>query len=235
MTFYHGTAARFYYGALDFSGYTEQVEAQLSRSMAEYRVLNAAGVGRIAGSRDVRVALTGGPLDTAAGANDVIAFDMLDDGTEDAWAFMPYGDVLGRVAYLGVSLGENQQRVAGDDVIRLPIALVTSKHLDRGVVLRALAAGGASPGTSVDNTSATAAGGAGYLICTANAGTLDVVIQHSTNNVDWVDLVTFTQLAGSAEGSEAIALAVDADVYRYLRATWTIGVTATFFVAFGRR
>ncbi|MEN6547028.1 MAG: hypothetical protein ABFE07_13410 [Armatimonadia bacterium] len=233
MTFYHGTAARFYYGTLDFSGYTEQVEAQLTRSMGEYRVLNAAGVGRIAGQRDVRVTLTGGPLDPAAGANDITAFDMLDDGTHDAWAFLPYGDALGRTVYLGQSLGENQQRVAGDDVIRLPVALVTSQQLDRGVVLRALAAGGASPGASVNNAAPTTNGGCGYLICTANTGNLDVVIQDSANNADWADIVTFTQLAGGAEGSQAIT--VTGAVRQYLRATWTISAAATFFVAFGRR
>jgi hypothetical protein len=59
------------------------------------------------------------------------------------------------------------------------------------------------------------------------------VIQHSTNNVDWVDLVTFAQIAGGAEDSEVIE--VTGDVYRYLRATWTISAAATFFVAFARR
>jgi len=48
-TFYHGTSARFYYGHLDFSSYAEQVEQQLSRSVAEYRPLNETGVRRVAG------------------------------------------------------------------------------------------------------------------------------------------------------------------------------------------
>lgn len=233
MTFYHGTTAKFYYHTLDMSCYVEQVDTQLSRSLAEYRPLCQTAVTRVPGARDARIALTGGALDVAAGLNDELAFNTLDNGTVASWAFLPMGDALGRVCYCGTSLGENQQRVAGDDIIRLPVAMVTAKEQDRAVVLRALAAGGVSPGASVNNSAPTTNGGVGYLICTAVSTTLDVVIEDSANNTDWATLVTFAQLAGGTEGSQAIA--VTGTVRQYLRATWTIGGTATFFVAFGRR
>ena len=236
MTFNHGIGARFYYDSFDFSGYTESVALALSRSLAEYRVLNADGVGRVPGHRDARVALTGGPLDPAT--NDAIAWAAIGGaGASGAWAFMPYGDVLSRACYLGQSLGENQQRTAGDDVVRLPVAMVNMARCDRGKVLRALAAGGISPGTAVDNGADSANGGAGYLICTANGGALDVVIEESATGVgDWSAICTFTQRTGAtATGSEVMVVAEGTAVKRYLRATWTISVTATFFVAFGRR
>lgn len=237
MTFYHGTAARFYWHTFDMSGYVEQVEQQLARDLAEYKPLNAAGVQRVAGRRTARLALTGGALDPAAGANDVYAWNRLDsDTTPRPWAFLPYGDAHGRVAYCGQSWGENQQRVAGDDVIRLPVALLSTAGIDRCVILRALSAGGVSPSASYDGTVGSAAGGAAYLLCTAlGAGaTLTVTFQHSTNNVDWVDLVTMTAL--STAGSEVTGVA--GAVSRYLRVGWTLvggTPTATWFAAFGRR
>ena len=227
----HGTTARFYYGTLDMSGHAEQVALQISRTFPEYRPLNGVAVRRpVGGHMDGGIALTGGAME---GANSAHAWARLEGGHSDAWAYLPDGDVLGRLAVLGMSKGQNQQRVAGDDIVRLPVALVSTARLDTGEVLRALSSGGVSPGSSYDNTLPTANGGAGYLLCTANTGDLDVVIQHSTNNVDWVDLVTFTQIAGGAEDNEVIE--ATGDVYRYLRATWTISAAATFFVAFARR
>lgn len=229
----HGTKARFYYGAFDMSGYAEQVAVQLGRTFPEYRPLNGVAVRRPAGGHmDGSVALTGGAMETE---NSAYAWAQLSSGATNAWAYLPGGDALARLAILGQSKGQNQQYVAGDDIVRLPVALVSTESLDTGEILRALSAGGLSPGAASDNAASTASGGAGYLICTTNTGDLDVAIQHSANNTDWTDLVTFTQLADGATGSEVKALLPDAAVYRYLRATWTILATAKFFVAFARR
>lgn len=235
MTPTHGTKARFYYHTFDMSGHAEQVSVQLTRAFPEYRPLNATAVRRPAGGAlDGSIALTGGALDMSAGANSEYVWNQLKSDAPAAWAFMPGGDVLGRLALLGLSLGQNQQRTAGDDIVRLPVALVTTEQVDVGVVLRALGAGGISPGASQDGTASTPDGGAGYLLCTANSGTLDVTIEHSVDGIaNWEALATFTQLTAGAEGSEVVA--VSGTVRRYLRATWTIGGTATFFVGFARR
>ncbi len=240
MTFYHGTAARFYYHTLDMSGYAEAVDLALSRALAEYRPLNASGVGRLAGHRDATIALTGGPLDSTAGANDAYAWTRIGESTPRVWAFLPAGDVLGRACYCGQSLGDNQQRTAGDDVVRLPVALVNTARPDRGVILRALAAGGTSPGASHNNLAATSGGGAAYLICTAISGAgaeLTVTFEHSINDSDWDPLVVMTAL--TAVGSERKVVAAAASTPRqYLRVSWTLtGDTpsATWFAAFCRR
>jgi hypothetical protein len=229
----HGTKARFYYGAFDMSGYAEQVAVQLSRSFPEYRPLNGVAVRRPAGGHmDGSIALTGGAME---GPNSAHAWEQLQSGVTNAWAYLPGGDALARLAILGQSKGQNQQYVAGDDIVRLPVALVSTETLDTGEILRALSYGGVSPGPSSDNTVPTDNGGAGYLICTANTGNLDVAIQHSANNVDWTDLLAFTQIAAGATGSQVKVVSPDTAVYRYLRATWTISAAATFFVAFARR
>ncbi len=236
MSFSHGTAARFYLHTLDYSGYAEAVDLALSRSLAEYRPLNAQGVQRVPGHRDGTVALTGGALDTAVGANDADAWARIGEDTPRPWAFLPVGDAFGRACYCGLSRGDNQQRVAGDDIVRLPVALVNTGQPDRGVILRALTAGGISPGASHNNLLATANGGAAYLLCTALSGVgaeLAVTFEHSVNGTDWDTLVTMTAL--EAVGSEQKIVVPGTTVRQYLRVSWTLTGTATWFAAFCRR
>lgn len=232
----HGTAARFYYGAMDMSGYAEQVEQQLSRSLAEYRPLSGTAVRRLGGHRDARITLTGGALDTSVGANDAYVWARLAEDTERVWAFLPRGDAVGRACYCGQAVGENQQRVAGDDIVRLPVAMLSTEDIDRCVILRALAAGGISPGATHDGGAASATGGAAYLLCTAlsTGAKLTVTFEDSANGTDWGTLVAMTAL--TAVGAEVKA--VTGTVRRYLRVRWTLtGSTpaATWFAAFGRR
>jgi hypothetical protein len=234
---YHGTAARFYHHTIDMSSYAEQVEQQLSRALAEYRPLNATAVRRLAGHRDARIMLTGGALDTGAAANDAYAWARLQEETERVWAFLPYGDAMSRSCYCGQAVGENQQRVAGDDIVRLPVAMVSTEEIDRCAILRALAAGGTSPGSTHDGSAASDDGGGAYLICTAISGagaTLTVTFEDSANGTNWDTLVAMTAL--TAVGSEVKAVADT--VRQYLRVRWTLtGTTpaATWFAAFGRR
>jgi hypothetical protein len=224
---------------MDMSGYAEQVEQQLSRSIAECRPLSAGGVLRVAGHRDARITLTGGPLDSAVGANDKYVWDRLDEDTERPWAFLPGGDAHGRVAYCGRAHGENQQRTAGDDIVRLPVAMLSTKKIDRCMILRALAAGGTSPGATYNSAIAggSAAGGGAYLLCTAISGVtpeLTVTFEDSANGTDWDTLVAMTAL--DAVGSEVKEVA--GAVQQYLRVSWTLtgtGPAATWFAAFGRR
>ncbi len=224
-TFLHGLSTRFYYHSLDMSQYVEQVEQQLSRELVELRHLGTTDVGRLAGLTDVRLTLTGGALESA---NDSHVWDRLNEDTERVWAFLPSGDVFGRYAYCGLSLGDNQQRTAGNDVVRLPVALVSSAKVDRCVILRALAAGGTSPGATQTDTASSANGGAAYVICIATSS-LTVTFQHSTDGTNWSTLVTMTAL--SAAGSEVKV--VTGTVNKYLRVSWA--GSGTWFAAFGRR
>lgn len=92
-------------------------------------------------------------------------------------------------------------------------------------------------GTSVDNTTSSANGGVGHIHVFSKSGTtptLDVKIQHSTDNSTFADLITFTQLTDV--GSQRSA--VTGTVNRYTRETRTIGGTSTptfnYAVAFAR-
>jgi hypothetical protein len=81
-------------------------------------------------------------------------------------------------------------------------------------------------GTSVDNGAATTAGGVGHIHVFSKSGTsptLDVKIQHSSDNSTFADLITFTQATDVT--SERIT--VTGTVNRYTRETRTIGGSST--------
>ena len=145
---------------------------------------------------------------------------------------------MGSVAYCGVNRTGNMGVTAGDDVVRLPVGLVTADRYDRCKVLHALTSAGTSPGSSVDNAAESTAGGVAYLLCTAITGTtpeLTVTVEDSTNNSDWTTLVVMTALGAVGSEQKLVTGTVD----KYLRVSWTLTgtdtPTVTWFLAFGRR
>jgi hypothetical protein len=92
-------------------------------------------------------------------------------------------------------------------------------------------------GTGVDNTAASTNGGVGHLHVFSKSGTsptLDVIIQHSTDNITYADLITFTQATTATSQRSAVTGTIN----RYTRAKRTIGGSSTptfsYAVAFAR-
>ncbi len=111
-------------------------------------------------------------------------------------------------------------------------------EVQHGVLLAHKAARTATGnGTGVDNTASSANGGVGHIHVFSRSGTsptLDVKIQHSTDNSTFADLITFTQ----ATAATSQRISVTGTVNRYTRETRTIGgsstPTFTYAVAFAR-
>lgn len=94
--------------------------------------------------------------------------------------------------------------------------------------------------TGQDNGASSANGGVAAIHVTANDrnGTTVVKVQHSVDNVSYVDLVTFATLLASTKSYERVVVAPGTTVNRYTRATGTAGGTTgsvTYSVAFARR
>ncbi len=236
MPFKHGTAAKFYWHDLDFTPYLERIEGDFERGMGEARPLAAGRVVRVPGFRDFRATLAGLYDGAAAGSNE-FAWERFNEDAERPFSYLPHGDMAGGVAFSGVNDMGSESLTVGDDVLKLPIALVASESAERCRILAPLAERLVTgEGTSVDNGAATTAGGVAILHCMAidPATTLDAYIEHSVDDLNWELLAGFTQIAAS--GSERIVVPDGTTVRRYLRAGWTLtGDGATFFVAFGRR
>lgn len=236
MAYTHGVKARFYWHTRDMSPYVEGVDMGLTRGLAEHRPLSGEAVTRIAGFEDGSITLSGAAWE--ATTSDLTAYTRFSEEDSRAFAFCPAGDAVGSVAYCGLSKPNSMGVVAGDDIVRLPVGIVTAARYDRCKVLHALGSAVTSPGSAVDNGGATAAGGMGYLLCTAITGTtpeLTVTIEDSANGTDFATLLVMTAI--SAAGSEAKSVA--GAVRQHLRVTWTLTgtdtPTATWFLAFGRR
>lgn len=86
--------------------------------------------------------------------------------------------------------------------------------------------------SSHNHGGSSANGGRGNLHITAISGTWTIKIQHSTNDADWSDLITFTQ--ATAVGGESVA--VTGTVNQYLRVTSTedLAGSVTFTCGFAR-
>lgn len=120
---------------------------------------------------------------------------------------------------------------------------ITDPFIQKADVLAHTSQTASDDGETVDATAARigAAGGAGYLsaqlLSGAAAQTLDVVIQHSANGVDWSTLITFAQLVQGVTTNFAQRVTATGAVYRYRRAIWTIAgspaPTWSFIVALG--
>jgi hypothetical protein len=82
----------------------------------------------------------------------------------------------------------------------------------------------------VDNGGATSNGIIANLHITASDQSTIAKIQHSTDNVNWTDLVTFASIAAGRGAERKI---VTGAVNRYLRATWsgTLGTRTVVITA----
>jgi hypothetical protein len=93
--------------------------------------------------------------------------------------------------------------------------------------------------TSVDNGASSTNGAVANLHVVANTRTASSTykVQHSSDNSTWVDLITFTAVAGTTKAKESKAVTTN-PVNRYLRAQATLGGTtnsATYTIAIARR
>lgn len=234
MAFRHGTTARFYWHTRDWSPYVESVELAMTKGVAEHRPLSGSAVARLTGQRDIRLTLAGAPFEELT--TDADSEALLADTVGRPFIFLPDGDAVGGMAYAGVNIPGTKRVTAGDDIVRLPLDLLGAGTFDRGVVLHKLTSAGSSPSSSVDNLASSNTGGAAYLLCTdkSTAGALDILVEHSADELTWDTLLTMTTL--TLKGSEVKEVATAVTIEQYLRVSWTLASgTATWCLAFCRR
>jgi len=240
----HGSKARLYYHKIDMSDYAEDIKATISRDQAQHKPFSASFVTVVPGQSMALILTIGG----SPYIQDALATQAWTELQADAprhFAYSPFGDSTGGVALCGKTAQNNHSiNASKSDIVRLPIGVVGTDEFDLCDIVRALAVQSVSPSAYITGpVGGSTNGGAGYLIVTAvGAGaTLTVTIGHSTNHIDWSNLVTFeavTPATLESVASQQVVVAPLTTVNRYLRAEWTLtggAATATFFVAFGRR
>lgn len=230
--FAHGARARAYWHTLDLSPYMGEVTVSFEVDTDDIEPFGT-WKEAVAGHLRAVFTLNGWYDPNGAGVWDAIA----NEDSPRPLLYLPQGDAVGEVGFGGVITLNRVGGNAPQGAVRFPVAALGATAVDLVRVLRSLGSGGTSPGSAVDHGSSTSAGGAAYLICTSLTGSspqLSVIVQHSSDNLNWNTLVAMTPL--TAAGSEVKT--VSGTVNRYLRVSWTLtgtGASATWTLAFGRR
>jgi len=238
MSFVHGSGARVYVNGFDLSAFLKSVSSSHEVEAHDSTTFTATAKTYMPGLEDATLSAEG-LFSGAVGATDAVLHAALRGRTPVVWNWLPAGDVDGAFGY-GLLAVETSYEIESpvDDLVSISAEAQSNVGRERAQILHPLAARTATGnGTSRDNTTATTAGGVGYLQVTTVSGTtpsLTAVIQHSVDALTWVDLITFTAVTAS---NNAQRIAVTGTVNRHIRAAWTIsgtGPSFTFFAAFGR-
>lgn len=233
----HGRNFRMLVDQYSLSPYFNSASISLSCDLSETQTFGQNWKRReVPGLRDGSVSLAGF-LETGAGASEAVLRAALNDSDGQIFTLAPYGLAIGSLVELGQMVeGSYNVTTAENDVNQASAEFQAEGGLDLGVALHDHTAETAiGDYTSVDETAATSEGGVGHLHVTAFTGTnATFKVQHSTDNVVWVDLIAFTQV--TAVGAQRIEVA--GTVNRYVRGQMSAatGLTSTTFsIAFARR
>lgn len=241
MAFVHGKNTAVLLNAFDLSAYLNSADQTITVETAETTCFGSSAKSYIPGLRDGTVSV-GGYFDGAANAVDSVMATAIGSTSNSVLSVADEGLTIGNRALVVQAIDTSYQvtGAVGDAVTIAAEFQVEGSGAGgsgayRGVVLSTLASqSGTGPTslTAVDNTAGTSNGLVANLHITSNTASLTVKIQHSTDNVTFTDLVTFTAFAGT--GSEHKI--TTGTVNRYLRVQWsgTAG-TRTFAVTAARK
>ena len=240
MAFSHGSTARFLAGGQDLSSATSTVSTPGDADVADVTGFGNTAKVYIAGVKDAKLSASGflrtDLNDLAWSSSDLHGYEFF--GAQDntvCFSHYPYGDAVGsrgkaligsETAFtVGAPIGdaasysvEAQSRVGAEPVI--------SHTTGTSYVTAGTAA-------VVDNAAASTNGAAGYLHgLDLSAGTAVVKLQHSSDNVTFVDLITFADVPTPRSCQRVTAAGT---VRRYTRATWAVtGGSAIFHAGLAR-
>lgn len=240
----HGKKARVYGGGIDLSSYLRMAKRGGDQDLADASTFADNDKTFVAGMQSGTLAIEG-IYNARAKAEDAQQIaDLLDAqlGVSELIAVhLPQGDGFGNVAY-GFVGNSNSIEVTSpyDDVVKITGEAQSNIGFKSGrslVPKEEKAASGES--AAIDNGAAgspTKSGGVGILqVFGISAGKkLDVKIQHSVDNITFVDLITFASVE-AGEAAQGIVLPNATTVNRYVRAKWTLsGGSSTFHASFAR-
>jgi len=234
--FIHGKNTKVYYDEYDFTQYFDQATVQMNADTAETSVFGKNSKEYIPGLKDATLALEGF-FDGSANAVDEEFFAIL-GGAGNLFSVYPPGDTVGNAGYAMKAIETAYGTLpTTDSAVRTSMAAqADGTAAERVLSMHALGAESASDwtGTASDNSAASTTGGSAYLHVTAATGTIEVKLEHSTDNfsADTTDLATFT--AVTAATAERITFT--GAVKQYVRGFATIagGETITFQLGFHR-
>lgn len=239
MGFIHGKNTGVLVGGGNLSAFFNEASASQDVETAETTAFGSSAKTYIIGLKDGTMSVSG-MFDGAQGSVDEQIEAALGVDAASVATIAPEGLAIGRASY-SCAARKTSYEVSSPvgDVVATGLSIQADGGIDRGVLLGAnTAVSTTGTGAAQDNTNTSSNGGVGFLHVTANTrdGATDFKVQHSADNVSWVDLVTFASV--SATSTTAQRVAVTGTVNRYVRASHAPGGSSgsvTYTMAFARK
>jgi len=239
MAFRHGKNTSVFYNGANLTRFFNEASIANSVETAETTAFGDDAKKYITGLKDGTISLSG-MFDGSANAVDQTLSGVVGATAADVVTVAPDGAVSGRRAFFCTARETSYEVTAPvSDVVAANGEVQATEGIFAGYllgILSSVSASGAS--SSLDNSAATSNGGVGVLHVTTNSrdGASTFKVQHSADNVSFVDLLTFASVAASAVGGEQVS--VTGTVNQYIRAAYTPGGTSgsvTYTMAFSRK
>lgn len=247
MAFSHGSTARFFAGGQDLTQATKNVTVSGSSDVADRTGYTSAAKQYIPGLKDAKMSADGFFRGTAGSDLPAVSseanYNEWFGGGTVTFTHYPAGIAIGSY---GVSVTGTETAFSVDtpvgDVAAYSTECQSANGLDRVVshythgTADATSFTASGTATVVDNGAASTAGGAGVLHSfRLSAGTATVKIQHSSDNVTYADLVTFTNIVAATQERSCERIATSGTINRYTRCVYTVtGGSAVFHAALAR-
>lgn len=233
MAFCHGKNTDIYANGYDLTGYLDSIDQAVTVDTAETTTFAATAKAYVSSALKAATIQAEGFFDGTANAVDAILNAAL-GALSQVWAWYPQGDAVGNAGY-GMSAINVSYNIKGSisAASRIAVSAQSNTGIERILSLHAMGSEAASGnGAAVDNGASSANGGCAYIECTSATGTLSCVVEHSSDNVTFTTLASFTNITAA---NKAERITFSGTVNRYVRAKWTItGGPFTFNAGFGR-
>jgi hypothetical protein len=237
-TFRHGKRTVVLMNGTDMSPFLNEATETQTIETAETTTFADSDKTYITGLADGTVS-TSGLFDSSAGAsNDVLTGAI---GQEDnTFTVLPEGATAGARSVIA-----NGQLTSYDvtspvaDVVSISAEIQADGGLFSGFALNGLTDTGTSASLTGINTGGSSSGGGLFnlhVVANTRDGAATVKVQHSADNVTWVDLVTFSGISASVKDGESITST--GTVNQYLRAAHSLAGSSgsiTYHVSAARR
>lgn len=239
MAFIHGKNTGVLVGGGNLSAFFNEASASQDVETAETTTFGSSAKTYIIGLKDGTMSVSG-MFDGAEDSVDEQIEAVLGAEAASVATIAPEGLTIGKTSY-SCAARKTSYEISSPvgDVVSTSLSIQADGGIDRGLIVAANAAVTTSgQGTAQDNTTSSANGGVGFLHVTANTrnGASTFKVQHSSDNVTWADLVTFTNVSATTMTAERVA--VTGTVNRYLRASHAPGGSTgsvTYTMAFARK
>ena len=241
MAFIHGKGTIVLCNQFNLTAYYNEVSVARSVETAETTTFSKSAKTYITGLQDATISL-GGLFDGDTDAVDEELTNVLGSNTGMVITVAPSGTLAigDRTLSLTGKLTSYEISAPVGDVVSASSEFQADEGVGAGVSLHALTAETASSnGSTVDGLASSANGGFATLHVTANTNNNSGVfkVQHSSDNMTWADLVTFSTVATTVKTSERVTVASGTTVNRYIRSSFTTSGTGstTYHINFARR